>query len=78
MSRRLTVTTGFVLVDAAGRTIDHFACPVDACHAMNKVHDRAESVRRVEDGVLIATKHRVAGESFWAPLWRQVFSGAIT
>lgn len=65
----VTVTSvGFTIHDANGRLLayeEHF----EKALATQRELETAEDVRRVSDGVLCATKHRLKGESFWCSIW---------
>ncbi|MDB4946212.1 MAG: hypothetical protein JWP97_5746 [Labilithrix sp.] len=58
----------FLLLDDRGRELATVAHVEEATFAMNHTFDRAERVVRAVDRVLMATKHRFQGESFYASL----------
>jgi hypothetical protein len=61
-------THGFEVQDKSGGFLAWCEHVEVALRRMHEI-DAGESVRRVRDDALIATKLRLRGESFWSELW---------
>lgn len=58
----------YAVRDARGVTLATEEHVEVALRKMNRI-DAAESVARLDDGVVIATKFRLKGDSFWWAIW---------